>query len=168
MSLWSEFPFRWPLTSEAQNSLASHRGERVCHFGPIIWALLDVLFPFIQLGNVPWSSGQSFPQPPWDFMKKKKVEQVTVLLSGNEWDCKAEPCLSVCASLTPGSRTRSWPSAMLTLLLLAVLLWLPQWAGSILLKCLIEGRGDSEVVFLSPLVMSAWLTDSCGVHCVPH
>ncbi|XP_075809982.1 cortactin-binding protein 2 isoform X2 [Microtus pennsylvanicus] len=41
----------------------------------------------ITLGNMPWSSGQSFPQPPWDFMKKKKVEQVTVLLSGPQEGC---------------------------------------------------------------------------------
>ncbi|XP_041531249.1 cortactin-binding protein 2 isoform X2 [Microtus oregoni] len=41
----------------------------------------------ITLGNMPWSSGQSFPEPPWDFMKKKKVEQVTVLLSGPQEGC---------------------------------------------------------------------------------
>ncbi|XP_051007838.1 cortactin-binding protein 2 [Acomys russatus] len=41
----------------------------------------------ITLGSVPWSSGQSFSQSPWDFMKKKKVEQVTVLLSGPQEGC---------------------------------------------------------------------------------
>ncbi|CAO2602722.1 Cortactin-binding protein 2 [Lemmus lemmus] len=41
----------------------------------------------ITLGNMPWSNGQSFPQPPWDFMKKKKVEQITVLLSGPQEGC---------------------------------------------------------------------------------
>ncbi|XP_052576039.1 cortactin-binding protein 2 isoform X3 [Peromyscus californicus insignis] len=41
----------------------------------------------IMLGNMPWSAGQSFPQPPWDFMKKRKVEQVTALLSGPREGC---------------------------------------------------------------------------------
>ncbi|XP_050001848.1 cortactin-binding protein 2 isoform X2 [Alexandromys fortis] len=41
----------------------------------------------IMLGNMPWASGQSFPQPPWDLMKKKKVDQVTVLLSGPQEGC---------------------------------------------------------------------------------
>lgn len=38
----------WPLTSEAPDSLASHGGEWVCHSEIIIWALPDILFPFIQ------------------------------------------------------------------------------------------------------------------------
>ncbi|XP_037059397.1 cortactin-binding protein 2 isoform X4 [Peromyscus leucopus] len=41
----------------------------------------------ITLGNIPWSAGQSFPQPPWDFMRKRKVEQVTALLSGPREGC---------------------------------------------------------------------------------
>ncbi|XP_012976607.1 cortactin-binding protein 2 isoform X2 [Mesocricetus auratus] len=41
----------------------------------------------IMLGTMPWSAGQSFPQSPWDFMKKKKVDQVTVLLSGPQEGC---------------------------------------------------------------------------------
>lgn len=41
----------------------------------------------IMLGSIPWSTGQSFSQSPWDFMKKKKVEQVTVLLSGPQEGC---------------------------------------------------------------------------------
>ncbi|XP_076769783.1 cortactin-binding protein 2 isoform X2 [Arvicanthis niloticus] len=41
----------------------------------------------IMLGSMSWSTGQSFPQSPWDFMKKKKVEQVTVLLSGPQEGC---------------------------------------------------------------------------------
>ncbi|XP_036086889.1 cortactin-binding protein 2 isoform X5 [Rousettus aegyptiacus] len=41
----------------------------------------------ITLGNVPWSVGQSFTQSPWDFMKKNKAEQVTVLLSGPQEGC---------------------------------------------------------------------------------
>ncbi|MEJ1280886.1 cortactin binding protein 2 [Cricetulus griseus] len=30
----------------------------------------------IMLGTMPWSTGQSFPQSPWDFMKKKKHRQM--------------------------------------------------------------------------------------------
>nr|KAF6319334.1 cortactin binding protein 2 [Myotis myotis] len=41
----------------------------------------------IMLGNVPWSVGQSHTLPPWDFMKKNKAEQVTVLLSGPQEGC---------------------------------------------------------------------------------
>ncbi|XP_021569960.1 cortactin-binding protein 2 [Carlito syrichta] len=41
----------------------------------------------IMLGNVPWSTGQSFTQSPWDFMRKHKAEQVTVLLSGPQEGC---------------------------------------------------------------------------------
>uniref|UniRef100_A0A2K6EEN5 Cortactin-binding protein 2 n=1 Tax=Propithecus coquereli TaxID=379532 RepID=A0A2K6EEN5_PROCO len=41
----------------------------------------------IMLGSVPWSAGQSFTQSPWDFMKKNKAEQVTVLLSGPQEGC---------------------------------------------------------------------------------
>ncbi|XP_047416186.1 cortactin-binding protein 2 isoform X3 [Sciurus carolinensis] len=41
----------------------------------------------IMLGNVPWSAGQSSTQSPWDFMKKNKAEQVTVLLSGPQEGC---------------------------------------------------------------------------------
>ncbi|KAI6054667.1 cortactin-binding protein 2 isoform X2 [Marmota monax] len=41
----------------------------------------------ITLGNMPWSTGQSFTQSPWDFMKKNKAEQVTVLLSGPQEGC---------------------------------------------------------------------------------
>uniref|UniRef100_A0A452T7I7 Cortactin-binding protein 2 n=1 Tax=Ursus maritimus TaxID=29073 RepID=A0A452T7I7_URSMA len=41
----------------------------------------------VMLGNVPWSAGQSFSQSPWDFMKKNKAEQVTVLLSGPQEGC---------------------------------------------------------------------------------
>ncbi|XP_058510924.1 cortactin-binding protein 2 isoform X2 [Ochotona princeps] len=41
----------------------------------------------VMLGSVPWSMGQSFPQAPWDFMKKQKVEQVTVTLSGPQDGC---------------------------------------------------------------------------------
>ncbi|XP_037692235.1 cortactin-binding protein 2 isoform X2 [Choloepus didactylus] len=41
----------------------------------------------IMLGNVPWSAGQSFTQSPWDFLKKNKAEQITVLLSGPREGC---------------------------------------------------------------------------------
>ncbi|XP_006882728.1 PREDICTED: cortactin-binding protein 2-like [Elephantulus edwardii] len=41
----------------------------------------------IMLGNVPWSAGQSFAQSPWDFMRKNKTEQITVLLSGPQEGC---------------------------------------------------------------------------------
>ncbi|XP_076972960.1 cortactin-binding protein 2 isoform X2 [Tamandua tetradactyla] len=41
----------------------------------------------IKLGNVPWSAGQSFTQSPWDFLRKNKAEQVTVLLSGPQEGC---------------------------------------------------------------------------------
>uniref|UniRef100_A0A8C8ZP66 Cortactin-binding protein 2 n=1 Tax=Prolemur simus TaxID=1328070 RepID=A0A8C8ZP66_PROSS len=41
----------------------------------------------IMLGSVPWSAGQSFAQSPWDFMRKTKAEQVTVLLSGPQDGC---------------------------------------------------------------------------------
>ncbi|KAL6034546.1 hypothetical protein STEG23_034984, partial [Scotinomys teguina] len=40
----------------------------------------------ITLGSTPWSTGQSFPQSPWDFMKKK-VAHITVLLSGPQDGC---------------------------------------------------------------------------------
>ncbi|XP_062954944.1 cortactin-binding protein 2 isoform X1 [Cynocephalus volans] len=41
----------------------------------------------ITLGNMPWSAGQSYSQSPWDFMKKNKAEQITVLLSGPQEGC---------------------------------------------------------------------------------
>ncbi|XP_008835407.1 cortactin-binding protein 2 isoform X2 [Nannospalax galili] len=41
----------------------------------------------INLGNMSWSAAQSLSQCPWDFMKKKKVEQVTALLSGPQEGC---------------------------------------------------------------------------------
>ncbi|XP_073920586.1 cortactin-binding protein 2 isoform X3 [Castor canadensis] len=41
----------------------------------------------IILGNIPWPAGQSFTQSPWDFIRKNKAEQVTVLLSGPQEGC---------------------------------------------------------------------------------
>lgn len=45
---------------------------------------LTFFFNFFELGNVPWSEGQSSTLSPWDFMRKNKAEQVTVLLSGKD------------------------------------------------------------------------------------
>jgi len=53
----------------------------------ITLSFFDIFFHFFELGNVPWSAGQSFSQSPWDFMKKNKAEQVTVLLSGPQEGC---------------------------------------------------------------------------------
>ncbi|XP_053409605.1 cortactin-binding protein 2 isoform X2 [Nycticebus coucang] len=66
----------WSLEDTAFNHTAD------CDIGlstSSVWAIM--------LGNVPWSSGQSFIQSPWDFMKKNKAEQVTVLLSGPQEGC---------------------------------------------------------------------------------
>lgn len=41
----------------------------------------------IMLGSTPWAPGHSFSQSPWDFMKKRKVEKVAVLLSGPQEGC---------------------------------------------------------------------------------
>uniref|UniRef100_F6XFJ5 Cortactin-binding protein 2 n=1 Tax=Ornithorhynchus anatinus TaxID=9258 RepID=F6XFJ5_ORNAN len=41
----------------------------------------------VKLGSVTWSTGQSFSQPPWDFLQKNKVEHVTVFLSGPQEGC---------------------------------------------------------------------------------
>lgn len=41
----------------------------------------------ITIGNTPWSAGQSFIQSPWDFMRKRKTEQITALLSGPQEGC---------------------------------------------------------------------------------
>nr|Q00PJ1.1 RecName: Full=Cortactin-binding protein 2; Short=CortBP2 [Atelerix albiventris]AAY88986.1 cortactin-binding protein 2 [Atelerix albiventris] len=41
----------------------------------------------IMLGNVPWSAGQNFTLFPWEFMRKNKAEQVTVILSGPQEGC---------------------------------------------------------------------------------
>ncbi|KAM5303756.1 cortactin-binding protein 2 [Glossophaga mutica] len=52
----------------------------------------------IMLGSVPWSEGQSFTLSPWDFMRKNKTEQVTVLLSGPQEGCL---CSVTYASMIP-------------------------------------------------------------------
>uniref|UniRef100_A0A8D0HET7 Cortactin-binding protein 2 n=1 Tax=Sphenodon punctatus TaxID=8508 RepID=A0A8D0HET7_SPHPU len=41
----------------------------------------------IKLGNVSWSTGQSFPQPTWDFLKGNKAEYLTVFLLGPQEGC---------------------------------------------------------------------------------
>ncbi|XP_035866741.1 cortactin-binding protein 2 isoform X5 [Phyllostomus discolor] len=52
----------------------------------------------ITLGSVPWSEGQSSTLSPWDFMRKNKTEQVTVLLSGPQEGCL---CSVTYASMIP-------------------------------------------------------------------
>ncbi|XP_045047417.2 cortactin-binding protein 2 isoform X2 [Desmodus rotundus] len=52
----------------------------------------------ITLGSVPWSEGQSSTLSPWDFMRKNKAEQVTVLLSGPQEGCL---CSVTYASMIP-------------------------------------------------------------------
>ncbi|XP_065691574.2 LOW QUALITY PROTEIN: cortactin-binding protein 2 [Patagioenas fasciata] len=41
----------------------------------------------VKLGNIPWSTGQNFPQPPWDFLKKNRAEHITVFLFGPQEGC---------------------------------------------------------------------------------
>ncbi|XP_074871051.1 cortactin-binding protein 2 isoform X2 [Carettochelys insculpta] len=41
----------------------------------------------IKIGNVSWSIGQIFPQAPWDFLKRKKTEHITVILFGPQEGC---------------------------------------------------------------------------------
>ncbi|KAK9399562.1 cortactin-binding protein 2 [Crotalus adamanteus] len=36
----------------------------------------------IKLGNISWSVGQSFPQPPWEFLKSSEVEHIIISLLG--------------------------------------------------------------------------------------
>lgn len=37
---------------------------------------------FFLTGNVSWSPGQIFPQPPWEFLKSNTAENITVFLFG--------------------------------------------------------------------------------------
>ncbi|KAL8221275.1 UNVERIFIED_CONTAM: Cortactin-binding protein 2 [Gekko kuhli] len=41
----------------------------------------------IKLGNVSWSVGQTFPQPPWEFLKRNQVEYVVIFLLGPQEGC---------------------------------------------------------------------------------
>ncbi|XP_070803113.1 cortactin-binding protein 2-like isoform X2 [Pituophis catenifer annectens] len=36
----------------------------------------------IKLGNISWSVGQTFPQPPWEFLKSNEVEHIIISLLG--------------------------------------------------------------------------------------
>ncbi|XP_039199888.1 cortactin-binding protein 2 [Crotalus tigris] len=36
----------------------------------------------IKLGNISWSVGQTFPQPPWEFLKSSEVEHIIISLLG--------------------------------------------------------------------------------------
>nr|XP_056701987.1 cortactin-binding protein 2 isoform X3 [Euleptes europaea] len=41
----------------------------------------------IKLGNVSWSTGQTFPQPPWEFLKRNQVEYIVIFLLGPQEGC---------------------------------------------------------------------------------
>ncbi|KAM4901088.1 cortactin-binding protein 2 [Sylvia borin] len=41
----------------------------------------------VKLGNVSWSTGQIFSQPPWDFLKNNRAEHITVFLLGPQEGC---------------------------------------------------------------------------------
>ncbi|XP_032544564.1 cortactin-binding protein 2 isoform X1 [Chiroxiphia lanceolata] len=41
----------------------------------------------VKLGNVSWSTGQIFSQPPWDFLKNNRAEHITVFLYGPQEGC---------------------------------------------------------------------------------
>ncbi|XP_061496056.1 LOW QUALITY PROTEIN: cortactin-binding protein 2 [Rhineura floridana] len=41
----------------------------------------------IKLGNVSWSIGQAFPQPPWEFFKRNQVEHIIIFLLGPQEGC---------------------------------------------------------------------------------
>ncbi|KAM6301800.1 cortactin-binding protein 2 [Podargus strigoides] len=41
----------------------------------------------VKLGNISWSAGQIFSQPPWDFLKKNRAEHITVFLFGPQEGC---------------------------------------------------------------------------------
>ncbi|NWV01737.1 CTTB2 protein, partial [Upupa epops] len=41
----------------------------------------------VKLGNVSWSTGQTFSQPPWDFLKNNRTEHITVFLFGPQEGC---------------------------------------------------------------------------------
>ncbi|NXG42584.1 CTTB2 protein, partial [Psilopogon haemacephalus] len=42
---------------------------------------------FVKLGNISWSTGQIFSQPPWDFLKNNRAEDITVFLFGPQEGC---------------------------------------------------------------------------------
>ncbi|NWU62278.1 CTTB2 protein, partial [Pterocles burchelli] len=41
----------------------------------------------VKIGNISWSTGQIFSQPPWDFLKKNRAEHITVFLFGPQEGC---------------------------------------------------------------------------------
>ncbi|XP_029870762.1 cortactin-binding protein 2 isoform X2 [Aquila chrysaetos chrysaetos] len=41
----------------------------------------------VKLGNISWSTGQIFSQPPWDFLKNNRAEHITVFLFGPQEGC---------------------------------------------------------------------------------
>ncbi|XP_034286930.1 cortactin-binding protein 2 [Pantherophis guttatus] len=41
----------------------------------------------IKLGNISWSVGQTFPQPPWEFLKSNEVEHIIISLLGPQEGC---------------------------------------------------------------------------------
>nr|XP_020645342.1 cortactin-binding protein 2 [Pogona vitticeps] len=41
----------------------------------------------IKLGNVSWSIGQTFPLPPWEFLKRNQVEHIIIFLLGPQEGC---------------------------------------------------------------------------------
>ncbi|XP_062838466.1 cortactin-binding protein 2 isoform X2 [Anolis carolinensis] len=41
----------------------------------------------IKLGNISWSVGQTFSQPPWDFLKRNQVEHIVIYLLGPPEGC---------------------------------------------------------------------------------
>ncbi|XP_013803195.1 cortactin-binding protein 2 isoform X2 [Apteryx mantelli] len=41
----------------------------------------------VKLGNISWSTGQIFSQPPWDFLKRNRAEHITVFLMGPQEGC---------------------------------------------------------------------------------
>ncbi|KFV58806.1 Cortactin-binding protein 2, partial [Tyto alba] len=41
----------------------------------------------VKLGNISWSTGQIFSQPPWDFLKNNRAEHITVSLFGPQEGC---------------------------------------------------------------------------------
>ncbi|XP_071408563.1 cortactin-binding protein 2 isoform X2 [Pithys albifrons albifrons] len=41
----------------------------------------------VKLGNISWSRGQIFSQPPWDFLKNNRAEHITVFLFGPQEGC---------------------------------------------------------------------------------
>lgn len=44
---------------------------------------ISLSYFFFLTGNISWSTGQIFSQPPWDFLKKNRAEHITVFLFGN-------------------------------------------------------------------------------------